>query len=51
MLTSFVEAIPIEDKKTETVIKVYFKYVYGDKGGSKFILTDKGGEFPSEVMS
>ena len=27
MLTSFVEVIPIEGKKTETVIKVYIKYV------------------------
>ena len=51
MLTSFVEAIPIEDKKTETIIKAYLKYMYADKGGSKFILTDRGGEFSSEVMS
>ena len=50
MLTSFVEVIPIEDKKTETVIKVYLKYVYADNGGSKFILTDRGSEFPSEAM-
>ena len=51
MFTSFVEVIPIEDKKTETVIKVYIKHMYDDKGGSKFILTDRGGEFSSEVMS
>ena len=43
MLTSFVEIIPIEDKKTETVIKAYIKYLYSDKGGFKFILTDRGG--------
>ena len=32
MLSSFVEVIPIEDKKTETVIKAYLKYMYADKG-------------------
>ena len=52
MLTSFVEVIPIEDKKTEIVIKAYSQVcVYTDKGGSKFILTDRGGEFSSEAMS
>ena len=51
MLTSFVEVIPIEDKRTETIIKAYLKYVYTDKGRSKFILTDRGGEFSSEAMS
>ena len=51
MITSFVEVIPIGDKKNETVIKSYLKYVYTDKGGSKFILTDQGSEFLSEVMS
>ena len=51
MLMSFVEVIPIEDKKTDTVIKAYIKYTYADKGGSKFILTDRGGEFSSEAMS
>ena len=38
---SFVEVIPIEDWKGETVIKAYMKYMYADEGGSKFILTDK----------
>ena len=28
MLTSFVSIIPIKDKKTETVINAYIKYVY-----------------------
>ena len=51
MLTSFVEVIPIEDKKTETLIKAYIKYVYTHKGGSKFILTDRGGKFSSEAMT
>ena len=42
MLTSFVNLIPIKDKKTETVINAYIKYTYADKGGSKFIPSDKG---------
>ena len=48
---SSVEVILIEDKKTVTVIKAYLKYMYADKCGSKFILTDGGGEFSSEAMS
>ena len=51
MLTSFVEVVPIEDKKTETVIKAYIKYMYANKGGSKFILTDRGSKFSNEAMS
>ena len=47
MFMSFVEVILIEDKKTETVKKAYLKYMYADKGASKFILTERGGEFSS----
>ena len=50
MLMSFVKVIPIEDRKIETLIKAYIKYVYIDKDGSQFILTDRGGEFSSEAM-
>ena len=35
----------------ETVIKTYLKYMYTDKGRSKFISTDRGGEFSGEAMS
>ena len=51
MLMSYVEVILTEDKKTEMVIKVYLKYIYTDKGGWKFILTDRGGQLSAEVMS
>ena len=51
MLTSFVNIIPIKDKKTETVINPYIKYTYADKGGSKFILSDNGKEFSSASMA
>ena len=32
ILTSFVNIIPIKDKKTETVINAYIKYIYAYKG-------------------
>ena len=43
MLTSFVSIVPIiKDKRTETVIDAYIKYIYGDKGRSPFILSNNG---------
>ena len=51
MLTSFVTTAPIKDKKTETVINAYIKYIYADKGGSQFILSDNGKEFLSASMA
>ena len=51
MLTSFVEVILVEDKKTKTAIKAYLRYVYADKGGSKFVLTYRGSEFSCGAMS
>ena len=51
MLTSFVSIIPIKDKKTETVINAYIKYIYADKDRSKFILSDNGKEFSSASMA
>ena len=51
MLTSFVSIIPIKDKKTETVINTYIKYIYADKDGSKFILSDNGKEFFSASVA
>ena len=51
MLTSFVNIIPIKDKKTEMVINKYIKYIYADKGRSKFILSDNGKEFSSAPMA
>ena len=40
MLTIFVSIIPIKDKKTETVINAYIKYIYVDKGRSQYIPSD-----------
>ena len=50
-LTSFVNIIPIKDKKTEMVINVYIKYLYADKGRSKFILSKNVKEFSSASMA
>ena len=51
MLILFVNIIPIKDKKTEMVINAYIKYIYANKGGSKFILSEKGKEFSSASMA
>ena len=51
MLTSFVSIIPIKDKKTETVINAYIRYIYADKGRQKFILSDNGKDFTSASMA
>ena len=47
MLASFLNIIPIKDKKTKTVINTYIIYIYADKGGSKLILSDSAKEFSS----
>ena len=51
MLTLFVNIIPIKDKKTEMVINAGIKYIYADKGRSKFILSDNGKDFSSVSMA
>ena len=51
MLTSFVSIVPIKDKKTETMINAYIKYIYADKGGSQFILSYNGKEFLSASVA
>ena len=33
------------------VINAYVKYIYADKGGSKFILSDNGKEFSNASMA
>ena len=51
MLTSFVNIIPIKERKTEMVINAYIKYIYADIGGANFILSDNGKEFSSVSMA
>ena len=41
--------IPIKSKTTEEVIKAYLKNMYSIFGGSKYILSDKGGNLPVKI--
>ena len=50
MLTGYTIAVPIEDKRSETVCKAYRDFVYCIFGGSSRILTDNGTEFKSREM-
>ena len=50
MLTGYTIAVPIADKKSETVGKAYRDSVYCIFGGSSRILTDNGTEFKSNEM-
>ena len=40
--------VPMRTKTTEDVINAYLKHVYSTFGGSKYILSDRGGEFTSK---
>ena len=50
MLTGYTIAVPIKDKRSETVCKAYRDSVYCIFGGSTKILTDNGTEFKSREM-
>ena len=50
MLTGYTIAVPITDKRSETVCKAYRDSVYCTFGGSSRILTDNGTEFKSKEM-
>ena len=50
MLTGYTIAVPITDKRSETVCKAYRDSVYCIFGGSSRILTDNGTEFKSKEM-
>ena len=47
MLTNYVFMVPIRTKTTEDIINAYLKHVYSIFGGSKYILSNWGGEFTS----
>ena len=51
MLTNYVFLFPIKSKTTEEVIKAYLKNAYSTFGGSKYILSDKGGEFTGKQFT
>ena len=50
MLTGYTIAVPIPDKKSETVCGAYRDNIYYTFGGSSRILTDNGTEFKSQEM-
>ena len=50
MLTGYMVAVPIPDKKSETVCGAYRDNVYCTFGGSSRILTDNGTEDKSQEM-
>ena len=50
MFTAYTFCIPIPNKKTETVLKVYMDHVHCKYGGSLKILSDNGTEFKNEHM-
>ena len=50
MLTGYTIAVPITDKRSETVCKAYRDSVYCIFGGSSRILTDNGTEFKRREM-
>ena len=50
LLTNYVFMVPIPDKSTQQVIHAYQKHIYAQFGGSRYILTDRGSEFTSEMM-
>ena len=50
MLTGYTIAVPIPDKRSETVCGAYRDNVYCTFGGSSRILTDNGTEFKSQEM-
>ena len=50
MLMGYTVAVPIPDKKSETVCGVYRDNIYCTFGGSSRILTDNGTEFKSQEM-
>ena len=49
LLTNHMFMVPIQDKTTQ-VIQAYQKHIYAQFGGSRYILTDRGSEFTSQLM-
>ena len=50
MLTGFVMAVPIPDKKAETICNAYRDHLFCTFGGSSRMLTDNGTEFKNKLM-
>ena len=52
LLTNYMFMVSISNKTTQQVIQAYLKhiYMYAQFGGSRYILTDRGSEFTSQMM-
>ena len=51
MLTNYVSIVPINTKTSENITNAYLKHIYPTLGGSKYILSDMGGEFSSKQFT
>ena len=51
MLANYVFMVPIKTKTKEDIINVYLKHVYSTFGGSKYSLSDRGGEFTNKQFT
>ena len=49
LLINYVFMVPIPNKTTQ-VIQAYLKHIYAQFSGSRYILTDRGLEFTSQMM-
>ena len=50
LLTNYMFMVPIPNKTTQQVIHAYPKHIHAQFGGSRYILTDRGSEFTSQMM-
>ena len=51
MLTNYVFMVPIRTKSNEDIINSYLKHIHSTFGGSKYILSDRGGKFTSKQFT
>jgi hypothetical protein len=51
MLTGYLWAYPITNKKMETILHTYFTQFYTSHGGSDYILSDNGREFRNTMFN
>ena len=50
MFSNYLIAVPLQDKKADTVVKAYLDAVYSKHGSSEWILSDNGKEFKCSTM-
>ena len=50
LLTSYLFAVPMEERSAENVIQAYLSGILAHKSGSVAILSDNGAEFKNKVL-